>query len=330
MGACCKSGYSKLDDEEYRIFPTLQQHYEENMYCRLYPSQLIENNKNSWDTMRHFKIVFLGEPTVGKTSIISQKVSYKFDSEYTPTIEDYYVKVHRLNAEDINSFTQNANTLNNSLSYKQSLNNSMPHKQSGSFSQRYDANGNNYNNLPCYHCILDIQDTSGSLDFRQNINQWIWRSQVFVIVFDLTDHNTFVSIENSFISRIIELRKCAQPPIVLVGNKSDEINTYSIGDTHSSISSKKANSEINMVTLTYPNQNSKSNGNKDDKRRVKWDMIEELCNKYNITYVECSAKDRININHIFDICVKERLFHEAYWRKEKFMYQRPGNNMDVY
>ena len=32
---------------------------------------------------------------------------------------------------------------------------------------------------------------------------------------------TFKSIETQFISRIIDLRKCQQPPIILVGNKSD-------------------------------------------------------------------------------------------------------------
>ena len=59
------------------------------------------------------------------------------------------------------------------------------------------------------------------------------------------------------------------------------------------------------------------------------DQIEELCNKYNIPYIEASAKERWNINHIFDMCVKERLFHEAYYKSETFMEQR-NNDSNLY
>ena len=227
MGSCCcaNRGYSKLDDPEFRTFPSLRylsnNSDDRDIYCRQYPLQLVESNNNTWESMRHFKIVFLGESAVGKSSIIQQKISYKFDIEYQQTIEDYYVKVHRLNVDDydidLTSFNDQLN-INSSLT---TSNNNLTRKGSNSFSTRYDKNGKNYNDLQCFHCILDIQDTSGSLDLRQNINQWIWRSQVFVIVFDITNNKTFIDIENSFISRIIDLRKCQQPPIILVGNKSD-------------------------------------------------------------------------------------------------------------
>ena len=68
----------------------------------------------------------------------------------------------------------------------------------------------------------------------------------------------------------------------------------------------------------------------DEKREVSIDMIEELCNKYNIPYIETSAKERINVNEIFDMCVRERLFHEAYHRSESFMMQKENNDMDIY
>ena len=187
MGSCCckSSGYSKIHDPEYDTFPPLQQNYLENIYCRKYPLELVESNKNSWDTMRHFKIVFLGESKVGKTSIISQKVSYKFDDEYSPTIEDYYVKVHRINVNDINSFIDddndigigislsspkdNNNNMHSPTSMSSSHNNNESittlnrHKGSMSFSNRYDTNGTNFDQLKCFHCILDIQDTSGAI-----------------------------------------------------------------------------------------------------------------------------------------------------------------------
>ena len=49
--------------------------------------------------MKHFKIVFLGESKVGKTSIISQKYHITLRMNI-PSMEDYFVKVHRLNCED--------------------------------------------------------------------------------------------------------------------------------------------------------------------------------------------------------------------------------------
>eukprot|EP01084_Bolivina_argentea_P000486 904_1 len=309
MGACvcADRNYSKLDEPEYKCFPPLEHDYKQHVYCRKYPLQLVQSNKNSWETMRHFKIVFLGESKVGKTSIISQKVSYKFETEYAPTIEDYYVKVHRMNVDDINGTLANRNRMD---SLRSSRSMSQP-----SLSTRHDANGINYNMLPCFHCILDIQDTSGSLDFRRNVNQWIWRSQVFVIVFDLTDRASFDSIETAFISRIIEVRKCDQPPIILVGNKSDEVETnayYNYVD--SKLESYLNNKNANQSPTTAMNQND-----------VTLDMIEEMCNKYNIIYIECSAKERQNVNLLFDVCVKERLFHEAYRKKEVFMAQKNPN-----
>eukprot|EP00484_Ammonia_sp_Unknown_P027478 CAMPEP_0197032220 /NCGR_PEP_ID=MMETSP1384-20130603/10953_1 /TAXON_ID=29189 /ORGANISM="Ammonia sp." /LENGTH=278 /DNA_ID=CAMNT_0042461847 /DNA_START=184 /DNA_END=1020 /DNA_ORIENTATION=+ len=276
--------------------------------------------------MRHFKIVFLGESGTGKTSIISQKVSYKFDASYTPTIEDYYVKVHRLNIEDVNSFESEQLDANSPRKHS-SIDSPNLRRGSSSFSTRYNTQGKSFNDLPCFHCILDIQDTSGSLDYRQNINQWIWRSQVFVIVFDVNDLRTFESIETSFISRIIELRKVKQPPVLLVGNKSDAIHDK----LYTRIATKSAaHSQIAMTEYTGNQTSSPLAESKKNNRHVSMDMIEELCNKYNIAYIEVSAKERKNINLIFDTCVKERLFHEAYHRSDTFMHQRANNDMDFY
>ena len=133
MGSCCAccgtyQEYTKIDDPEFRSFPILQYHKEDNSYDRQYPLSLLEPNSNATDEMRHFKMVFLGESAVGKSSIIRQRISYKFDTAHTPTTEDYFVKVHRLQIEDV----QNRHNFET------------------------DENRN-------FHCILDIQDTAGSL-----------------------------------------------------------------------------------------------------------------------------------------------------------------------
>lgn len=66
-------------------------------------------------------------------------------------------------------------------------------------------------------------------------------------------------------------------------------------------------------------------------RAVSMDEIEEVCNKWNMPYIECSAKDRVNVNLIFDVAVKERLFHEAFHRSESFLRQKgDGQEIQMY
>eukprot|EP00485_Elphidium_margaritaceum_P010918 CAMPEP_0202691996 /NCGR_PEP_ID=MMETSP1385-20130828/6513_1 /ASSEMBLY_ACC=CAM_ASM_000861 /TAXON_ID=933848 /ORGANISM="Elphidium margaritaceum" /LENGTH=259 /DNA_ID=CAMNT_0049347461 /DNA_START=210 /DNA_END=989 /DNA_ORIENTATION=+ len=256
--------------------------------------------------MPTFKMVFLGESEVGKSAIIGQKVSHKFKEEYTETSEDYFVSVHRINVEDINHSYYAQNGSESSTASRAST------RSRRVFSNRFDQDGKNYNELPCYHCVLDILDTSGSLDRRINLNQWLWRAQIFVVVFDVTNRSTFDNLETSFISHIVTLRKCAQPPIVLVGTKCDLINK---DETISAQTS--SNDETPGPSPQY-------------ERQVTMDMIEELCNKYNILYTEVNVKDRTSVNRIFDLSIKERVFHEAYHQKQTFMLQKANADKNTY
>ena len=135
MGCCCGPyhEYTSFEDPEYRTFPALQFNVGDTVYGRQYPLSLVQPNANATDQMRHFKMVFLGESAVGKSSIIHQKVSYKFDGQHTATKEDYFVKIHRLHIDDINE------------------------------EERRRQSMANQSDIPCFHCILDIQDTAGSL-----------------------------------------------------------------------------------------------------------------------------------------------------------------------
>ena len=48
MGSCCcksSNNYSRLDDPEFDTFPPLQHNYDEHIYCRKYPLQLLESNE---------------------------------------------------------------------------------------------------------------------------------------------------------------------------------------------------------------------------------------------------------------------------------------------
>jgi small GTP-binding protein len=122
--------------------------------------------------------------------------------------------------------------------------------------------------------IIKIQfwDTAGQERFRSIIRSYYRLAASVIIVFDLTRRSTFESIDRW----INELR--------------DNIH-YNIEDV-----------ELLLV------------GNKCDLagREVTKEEIEKVCEKYNLTYVETSAKDNINIQESFQE-LAERVHDHGYY-----------------
>lgn len=114
--------------------------------------------------MRNYSLVFLGEPEVGKSAIISQFLDNTFIRKYDATIEDIYRKYV---------------TVNNKMVY------------------------------------LTIADTGGIGEYRQYCLNSYKSADIGIIVYSITDRNSFRDIENvrQLIGKDI--------PIILVGNKID-------------------------------------------------------------------------------------------------------------
>ncbi|XP_064394748.1 ras-related protein Rab-6A-like isoform X2 [Halichondria panicea] len=119
--------------------------------------------------LRKFKLVFLGEQSVGKTSLITRFMYDSFDNTYQPTIGiDFFAKTVHLESKTVR---------------------------------------------------LQLWDTAGQERFRSLIPSYIRDSTVAVVVYDITNANSFQQV-NKWIEDV-RAERGNDVIIMLVGNKTD-------------------------------------------------------------------------------------------------------------
>ena len=69
-------------------------------------------------------------------------------------------------------------------------------------------------------CVLEILDTAGTEQFASMRDLYIKNGQGFVVVYSLTNHQTFQDIK-TMRDQIVRVKGCERVPILLVGNKVD-------------------------------------------------------------------------------------------------------------
>lgn len=124
---------------------------------------------NMFSSYFDYRIAILGEPVVGKTSILNQLVWKRFDEEYIATLETDMEYVHEYNGST-------------------------------------------------YVCL--IVDTAGVREFPAMRNLSITRSNGFLIVFDLTNEETFDKAALA-VKEVLSYKANKYIKIILVGNKRD-------------------------------------------------------------------------------------------------------------
>ena len=72
-------------------------------------------------------------------------------------------------------------------------------------------------NMPC---VLEILDTAGTEQFASMRDLYIKNGQGFVVVYSVTNHQTFLDIK-SMREQIVRVKGCERVPVLLVGNKVD-------------------------------------------------------------------------------------------------------------
>ena len=72
-------------------------------------------------------------------------------------------------------------------------------------------------------CNLEILDTAGQEEFKPLVNGWIRSSEGFILVYDVTNRQTFEEVKG-FYENIVQTLDKTQFPLVLVGNKCDLID----------------------------------------------------------------------------------------------------------
>lgn len=70
-------------------------------------------------------------------------------------------------------------------------------------------------------CLIEILDTAGQEEYTALRDQWIREGDGFLIVYSITQHNTFDRVER-FKQQINRVKDSDDIPVVIVGNKSDK------------------------------------------------------------------------------------------------------------
>ncbi|XP_014668215.1 PREDICTED: ras-related protein Rap-2c-like [Priapulus caudatus] len=95
---------------------------------------------------------------------------------------------------------------------------------SGSFMEKYDPTIEDFYRkeieVDSAPCVLEILDTAGTEQFASMRDLYIKNGQGFIVVYSITNHQTFQDIK-MMRDQIIRVKTVDHVPIVLVGNKSD-------------------------------------------------------------------------------------------------------------
>lgn len=81
-----------------------------------------------------------------------------------------------------------------------------------------------------FNCSL-VLDTAGQEEFSAMREQYMRSGEGFLLVFSLTDHNSFAEI-SKFQKQILRVKDRDEFPMLLVGNKSDLDHQRRVTKTH--------------------------------------------------------------------------------------------------
>jgi Ras-related protein Rab-1A len=117
------------------------------------------------------KIIIIGDPSVGKTSLLRRIIDNKFSSKYTTTLGvDFSFKHLNINGKQIK---------------------------------------------------LQIWDTAGQEQYRSLITTYYRHTNGVIIVFDLSDMNSFDNILKNWIGHVVAYVQDHSPKLLILGNKLD-------------------------------------------------------------------------------------------------------------
>ncbi|XP_076363169.1 ras-related protein Rap-2a-like isoform X1 [Tachypleus tridentatus] len=95
---------------------------------------------------------------------------------------------------------------------------------SGTFMEKYDPTIEDFYRkeieVDSAPCVLEILDTAGTEQFASMRDLYIKNGQGFVVVYSITNHQTFQDIKNMK-EQIIRVKNLDRVPVILVGNKID-------------------------------------------------------------------------------------------------------------
>lgn len=146
---------------------------------------------------------------------------------------------------------------------------------SGCFMEKYDPTIEDFYRkeieVDSSPCVLEILDTAGTEQFASMRDLYIKNGQGFVVVYSITNHQTFQDIR-TMREQITRVKGTERVPILLVGNKVDLENQ------------QREVPKVDGVALSQ---------------------------MWGCPFVEASAKNRTNVNDVFAEIVREMNYNPA-------------------
>jgi GTPase KRas protein len=145
----------------------------------------------------------------------------------------------------------------------------------GQFAEDYDATI--FDKFPLTFVVdgktvdIQIHDTAGQGDYSSFLPGWIRHGHAFMLVYDLTDRESFQKLKSTYIPTIQSVLENLSIPVVLIGNKYD------------------------LMT----------EGNTNRHRQVSVEDAQDLSQSLNCTCIEASAKTRYNLSVCFETAVRQ-------------------------
>lgn len=166
-------------------------------------------------------------------------------------------------------------------------------------------------------------DTAGQERFRSLAPIYIKKSDIVLVVFDISDYGSFENIKNYWYKKVNETSPSSK--VILIGNKMDKVRHVSKGEIENYVDTlmpKKKNSNDNRNeiyndrNMTYNDEifkiyegydsfnNSHGIHYNNSNRIIYEDNNEEDDRRNKIKYIETSAKSGENIDDLFAIILE--------------------------
>ncbi|KAK6480302.1 ras-related protein Rab-6A-like isoform X2 [Huso huso] len=195
--------------------------------------------------LRKFKLVFLGEQSVGKTSLITRFMYDSFDNTYQATIGiDFLSKTMYLEDRTVR---------------------------------------------------LQLWDTAGQERFRSLIPSYIRDSTIAVVVYDITNLNSFQQTSKWIDD--VRTERGSDVIIMLVGNKTDLADKRQVSVEVAERKSRELN-VMYIETSAKAGYNVKQL-NESLLRQITTEEGEQRAKELNVMFIETSAKTGYNVKQLF-------------------------------
>ncbi|KAI3376145.1 hypothetical protein L3Q82_016672 [Scortum barcoo] len=172
------------------------------------------------------KIVVLGASNVGKTALIVRFLTKRFIGDYEANTGEFQA-VRQKHPAEINTFADSffrcrSPTIDPFMhpSIHSSVHPSLSLSTGALYSRKVTLDGEEVSlqiqDTPC----VALQDDADGLYCQEQINRSIYWADGYVLVFSITDHNSYRTIQPLY-QHVRRIHPSGNIPVILVGNKSD-------------------------------------------------------------------------------------------------------------